>query len=111
MKKIIGLFIIGLLFVSCGDNKPKERIKECEAKVYAEYAVEKLLQSPSSAKFSKINKTSFRELGILEFEGYFVEGYVDSQNGFGAMIRSKYYVEVYYDKANGKVKIKNARIL
>lgn len=111
MKKIIRFFVIGLLFVSCGDNKPKERIKEYEAKVYAEYAVEKLLKSPSSAKFSKINKTSFRELGILEFEGYVVEGYVDSQNGFGAMIRSKYYVEVYYDKANGKVKIKNARIL
>jgi hypothetical protein len=59
------------------------------------------LKSPSTAEFP-----SMREKGVAIEQDRGVEnqfnisGYVDSKNGFGAMIRTKYYCEVYYGKGD-----------
>ena len=60
-----------------------------------EKAVEKILKSPATAKFSSFNDYKFnKKQGIAT-----IEGYVDSQNGFGAMIRSNFKAQ--YDMNNG----------
>lgn len=60
-----------------------------------EKAVSKLLKAPSTAKFPSYNDYKFRKMhGIGN-----IAGYVDAQNGFGAMIRSTFEAE--YDFKNG----------
>lgn len=59
--------------------------------------VKKNLKSPSTAEFGRISEYT---LYALEGEGwehaYEVRGPVDSQNGFGAMIRSQYISQLQY---------------
>lgn len=59
----------------------------------AGYLVQKALKSPSTAKFPP---TSACTIQRLENDGFKVSSYVDSQNGFGAMIRSNWSVTFYY---------------
>ena len=67
---------------------PKAR-EYSNAEVYAtaEAVISKYLKAPSTAKFPRMS-----EVGIsrLEDNGFKVEGYVDSQNSYGAMIRSPF---------------------
>lgn len=61
------------------DEKSELMIK-CQSKV------EEILKSPSTAKFPNILEWGFKK----EKNIVIVQGYVDSQNGFGAEIRSKF---------------------
>jgi len=63
-----------------------------EVKIDAEAFIEMYLKSPSTADFNWSTK------GVKQLNDtlYNVSGYVDSQNGFGAMIRSKYYCTIWY---------------
>ena len=58
--------------------------------------VERGLRSPSTAVFPQISEHKVYSLPDYE-NGYEVHGYVDAQNGFGAMIRSNFICELYYD--------------
>lgn len=58
--------------------------------------VERGLRSPSIAVFPQISEHKVYSLPDYE-NGYEVHGYVDAQNGFGAMIRSNFICELYYD--------------
>ena len=107
-------FIVALFFASvfslqsCGSSngeKPlNDRYTKINAKVFAETQVKKMLKSPSTASFNwnaddfitKINDTTF-----------FVKGYVDSQNSFGAQIRSNYSCTVVYLDKTKMVKCDN----
>ncbi|MCB9811253.1 hypothetical protein H6777_03900 [Candidatus Nomurabacteria bacterium] len=62
--------------------------------VIAENQIEKLLKSPSTAEFCKPKVT---DLGNNK---YVVASCVDSQNGFGAMIRSNWTVTMTYSGSN-----------
>ncbi len=116
MKKImkpifLALSISTFLFFalgSCGDSTPEKRtsISEHEAKIVAERQVENLLKSPSTADFSGLRDTKIS----LITGGYKVVGYVDSQNSFGATIRSNYSVEIYFEKVSGNIMYKNLNI-
>lgn len=56
----------------------------------AEKEVKKKLKCPSSAKFLPYEEV---EVGFdKDSNSYTIEGYVDAQNSFGAMIRNEYYV-------------------
>lgn len=57
-------------------------------KLQVQTAVESLLKAPSTAKFPNINEWGFDK----NPERVIVQGYVDAQNGFGAMIRSEFQV-------------------
>lgn len=62
--------------------------------VIAENQIEKLLKSPSTAEFCKPKVT---DLGSNK---YVVASCVDSQNGFGAMLRSSWTVTLTYSGSN-----------
>lgn len=55
--------------------------------VYAQYAVEECLRSPSTAKFPWVGSSHTSHQGG---NIYVVRSYVDSQNAFGATIRTKF---------------------
>jgi hypothetical protein len=62
--------------------------------VIAENQIEKLLKSPSTAEFCKPKVTN------LGNNKYVVASCVDSQNGFGAMLRSNWTVTLTYSGSN-----------
>ena len=110
MKKSITKFyliatVFALFLSSCGSGTPEKRtsITEHEAKLVAEGQVETLIKSPSTADFSGLGETSIEPIK----DGYNVTGYVDSQNSFGAIIRSNYSVDIYLDKTSGEIMYKN----
>ena len=52
--------------------------------------IKEILKSPSTAKFPNITEWGFaKEDGIIT-----IQGYVDSQNSFGAMIRSDFQFKI-----------------
>jgi hypothetical protein len=73
------------------------------AEVYAmaETIVSPYLKAPSTAKFSSISDA---KISRLQDNGFRVDAYVDSQNSFGAILRSPFTVIFQYvdetDKAN-----------
>jgi hypothetical protein len=58
-----------------------------EAYAEAEAIISKYLKSPSTAKFPSIVDVDIKDLGDGGFQ---VEGYVDAQNSFGAMLRQNW---------------------
>jgi hypothetical protein len=77
----------------------EERCKSDQAKIHAyvmaQDPVKQRLKSPSTADFPYINKVKVLTSGECSFE---IVGYVDAQNGFGAMIRSNYVAKITRDK-------------
>lgn len=67
--------------------------------------VKECLKSPSTAKFPGGFLTPYEGWGMSQ-EGliYKISSYVDSQNSFGAMVRSNFYIEFTYDE-NGEFKL------
>ena len=59
---------------------------------YAEKAIEGRLKAPSTAEFGGIRYSDIRQEG----DTFYVKSIVDSQNGFGAMIRSQFEVRVIF---------------
>lgn len=66
-----------------------ERDRLSAAEYFAEQVVEKQLKAPSTADFGR-QKSSYS----ARTQAVTVVGYVDAQNGFGAMIRNDYIVVV-----------------
>lgn len=72
------------LFTSCGDSDTSISMNAIRV---TERVVSRQLKSPGSAKFptdGQVLKVNKEEKVII------VSGYVDSQNGFGALLRSNY---------------------
>jgi hypothetical protein len=59
--------------------------------------VEKRLKSPSTADFASRSESKVLSMGE---NLYVIVSYVDSQNGFGAMIRTKYNIALRYNPAD-----------
>ena len=68
-------------------------IRNASPRFYANDFVKRFLKSPSTAKFTRVNENSVKWLGDNKFRCPVI---VDSQNGFGAMIRSRYLVAMTY---------------
>lgn len=91
---------------SAKEAKPEPRLKKDEgddimAKVYAEECILKFLKAPSTAKFPWFTSKVFRTKPLPlsrggEGPGWKVTGEVDSQNSFGAMLRSSWVVLMAY---------------
>lgn len=70
---------------------------------FVQFLVEDKLKAPSTAKFAKYDPS---QVMIMDDKCEFViKGYVDAQNGFGAMLRNDFYVQIKYDTTIGKYKI------
>lgn len=103
-KMIVSSFMFaGFLVLAAGsfdDERTEEEKAESKCKdeimayVMSQTFVKRALKSPSTAEFPRGEyKTQY--MGECRHK---IWGKVDAQNGFGAMIRSSYYVELKYNK-------------
>lgn len=111
---LVGLIIIGSLFSSGGDTttstkekKPavswEEQDNSIAAYIMAERFVKERLKSPSTAKFPGRSVTK-NQIIKGEDNQYIISSYVDSQNSFGATIRTNFMVIVkQVDKDNWRL--------
>ena len=58
------------------------------------------LRSPSTAEFIGVTDTYFQQLPECRM---LIKGYVDSQNGFGATVRTHYTAVTRYEKSNSSI--------
>jgi uncharacterized membrane protein len=102
---IFVLYVVNLVTSdnSNTSNNKRTYISEIEAKVVAEGQIETVLKSPSTAKFSGARDTKYKSIK----NGYTVSGYVDSQNSFGATLRSNYSIDIWVYQTSGKIMYKN----
>lgn len=104
MKTFVGIVLglVGVFIMSSLINQktPQERAQEtCEDDWQAYYMSQKFvktrLASPASAKFPP----AFDDEVITSYKGackHTVAAYVDSQNAFGAMLRTRYIATLQY---------------
>jgi hypothetical protein len=81
MSRLVLIVLAAVLLTACSGPQPAD-----DARAICQQFVQDRLTSPGSAKFSPSDKTAAYQVG----EAWIVMGYVDSQNGFGAMLRSTY---------------------
>lgn len=90
-------------------NAPKTDFDEVayqqkrDAPLNAREFVKRNLKAPSTAKFPP---TSTADVSKTTEGTYIISSYVDSQNGFGAMLRKKWVVELKYLE-DGKIQLVN----
>lgn len=89
-----------------GNENTKGYLSDEKIAYAAQKFIEKSLVAPSTAKFPSLFKSSITKKGS---DTYTVSSYVDSENGFGAMIRSNYVV-VLKLKSDGKITLINLNI-
>jgi hypothetical protein len=82
------LILVGIFGKSCGINGNDD----FDAYFYSTEFVKKRLKAPSTADFANRSECTVVKVGDHRYR---VSGYVDSQNGFGAMIRSSWVTEVH----------------
>ena len=97
---IICVMGIGMsVFLAMGDtsstssSSPDIVITENKAKIIAEGYVETILKSPSTAEFP-LRPTNYVQLAGNQYK---VSSYVDSQNGFGATVRSTWEATITHN--------------
>ena len=99
------IFIIGLWGWISGDFYPQltevQEIKPdvedaVSALTMAEHFVKENLKSPSSAKFPWCSQKLIDSIITVNSYTWIVNSYVDSQNSFGAMLRTQYRAKVMY---------------
>lgn len=94
--KIYAVIATAMILTSC-DNSPEARVsRNCRddgmAFVMSQKFVKGALRAPSSASFPSRPTASSKKAECK----FLIRGYVDSQNGFGAMIRSNYSIDMEY---------------
>jgi hypothetical protein len=103
------LIIVTFTIIAFGssDEDTTVELSKMLAYSFAEDFIKQRLKSPSTAKFPGIFE---KEDHIIDFGNgqYFITSWVDSQNGFGAMIRSNWSCTIIFE--DGKVQGKNIRI-
>ncbi len=108
---IVSILLLSI-FTCDGDESqsqsdtPRTSMSDAEAKLVAEMKVKTLLKSPSTAKFSGWGDTNIKSLS----NGYKITGFADSQNSFGAIIRTNYSIEIYFDKSSEEFKYRNLKV-
>ena len=78
-------------------TKVNTKLTDNEAAIAAQQFVESQLKVPSSADFDPLFKSKITQDG----EKYTVVGYVESENSFGAKIRSKYVTIIKRNSTGG----------
>jgi hypothetical protein len=85
MKKLLLLFIVATIAVACSTTPSKPDELTNEVYIIAKDFAKQRLKAPSTAEF----QSSYEVQPVNEGGGqYSISFYVDSQNGFGAMIRT-----------------------
>ncbi len=103
---------LSIVFASNEDPKiytkseSKEKHTQGEALVSSRHFVKEKLKSPSTAEFGESTEYVFQS----NDSQFVVKSYVDSQNGFGAMLRTNYSCVMTF-KPNDMVGCENLQIL
>jgi len=99
--RLVSIALVSIT-LGCTGETPEQRAQAaCEsttdAYVMSQDFIEQHLRAPASAKFPWMTDAdvSVKYLGDCTHE---VRAYVDAQNGFGALIRSRYYVKLQNQK-------------
>lgn len=93
MKRFIFSIAImsALILGGCSDEEADAEQFKIAAFLHCQDAVKKRLKAPSTAKFPRYERgIVYANVGMR----YTVNSYVDSQNGFGAMLRTNYTCEL-----------------
>lgn len=85
----------------CGESN------EGMAYVMSQHYVKQLLRAPSTAEFPAYPNYSSTALGNCDFK---VSGYVDAQNGFGGMVRSRFEATMVHYPDEGSWNARNVEI-
>lgn len=112
-NKMIAVILLPLIFygiIFATSNQPSSvgntitntsEDREILSIVFAKSVIEGILKAPSTAKFVDVNAYELSNLKDV----WAINGYVDSQNSFGAMIRNQWEVQLdYRDGKGGTVK-------
>jgi hypothetical protein len=108
------LGIILLFWIGCGDDDSMQTentwpyaISRAAAVTLGRSCVKEQLKAPSTAEFEFRSES----LTFINDSTYTFTGPVDSQNGFGAMIRSNFTVTVEYFPSNDTYRCTDVTIL
>lgn len=85
--------IIAIAMWSSSRPKPPYLPSDTDAFVMCEQFVTDRLKAPKTADFASMSNSS---ISSLNSDTYTISSYVDSQNGFGAMVRTKFICKVKY---------------
>lgn len=89
---------VALFFTSSSSEEKKTKdycSDSISAYVHSKDLIAKSLKSPSTAKFSSYSDTSVISNGECNFS---IDGYVDAQNSFGAIIRTRFNATIRFDE-------------
>lgn len=104
LAAVAGLVVAALVLAGCGESKtPEQRAQEtCEDEHDAFWMsqdfVKRALKAPTTAKFPATMRNDGIRSKYLGECVHEIWAYVDSQNSFGAMIRTHYYAKVKNQK-------------
>lgn len=111
---IIIVGIIAFAFHSClSGSSSKESDNTSMIITIAQDAVKKQLKTPSSAKFPwGFDEYKIKEVASenSELKTYYVQGYVDAENSFGAKIRTEFIVKLELNDDGEKYKILDVKL-
>jgi len=107
IKGLATLVVLGLAFWvgcnTCGDEekeKPASVVAEApkmptseDAFYMSQVFVKEILKSPGSAEFPFIDEA---KIWSFQDSTFVIKSYVDAQNAYGALLRSKYYARIKY---------------
>jgi len=96
---IVLIFLVFIFIVSIigSFSAPTNSDRETDSKIFAKEVIKEILKSPSTAEFSNVRAYELSN----EKDVWVINGYVDSQNGFGAVIRSVWEVQLDYRNEKG----------
>lgn len=105
---VVILVVLFLVWKGCsGDDKVQEAVKsgdymadtsnmKLNAYTYVQEYVKSILKSPGSADFpTRSYEEAISRINTKD-STYFMAGYVDSQNGFGALLRTNFVITLKY---------------
>ena len=93
--------IVIFMFVFVDNGETEDEPDEISAYVFAEKTIKPRLKAPSTAEFASFNNSEITR----DRDTFYVRSYVDSQNGFGAMVRSNFEVRVFFKDGKAKTRI------
>ncbi len=110
----LALLIFIALSAGSGDGSPRPRRTGSEntidATMMCEEFVKKRLKSPYSAKFPYSDAIYLSDDSTDKIHKYKLSSYVDSQNSFGAMIRTSYTCIISNEEGSGTWSLINLKM-
>lgn len=103
---IIAILVVFFKSACSSDKNEKKTYTKFEALYDSRQFVEKILKSPGTAKWSPDEKN----VTVINDTTFLINSWVDSQNGFGALVRSYYSCQMVYLPSSNKVQCQNLKI-